>query len=269
MSIPRIVGICLVRNEEKFVASAVNNAAGFCDQIFLCDHRSSDRTPQILNKLAADLPHASVHRLGHPRESHDLIKGFAGTPTWILGIDGDEIYDPTGLQRLRKRILAGEFDKNWVIFGNVLNVTKFIPASMEVAGHLSPPCRSMTKLYNFSAIDSWDGDCLERLHGGHPVFRRGHGATDRRYLHEETPWDQADFRCLHLCFLPRSTAIDVSTRRNIMETYGRRRVNAIISRLAELFSPGRSSRWKDEKYRRGPEVTVDLRPFFPDANAPI
>ena len=103
----RIVGIALLRNEEKYVARSIRNAAGFCDEMLLCDHRSSDQTPQILGELAAELPRVTVHRLQHPRESHDLIKPHVGTNTWILGVDGDEIYDPAGLARLRSRILSG------------------------------------------------------------------------------------------------------------------------------------------------------------------
>jgi glycosyltransferase involved in cell wall biosynthesis len=262
----RIVGIALLRNEEKYVARSIRNAAGFCDEMLLCDHRSSDRTPQILGELAAELPRVTVHRLQHPRESHDLIKPHVGANTWILGVDGDEIYDPAGLARLRSRILSGEFKDSWTVFGNVLNVTHFFPASMEAAGHLSPPCRSMTKLYNFAAIESWDGDCVERLHGGDPVFRRGYAATSRRYLHDETPWEAADFRCLHLCFLPRSSAVDVDSRRNIMETYGRGPTGRLMMRVMNFFNPSRRSRWKNEKYRRGPETRVDVRPFFSDAN---
>ena len=260
----RIVGILLVRNEETYVSSAVRNAAGFCDEFLLCDHRSSDRTPQILEALAAQHPNARVHRINHPRESHQLIKDRAGTKSWIFGVDGDEIYDPEGLRRMRARILAGEFERSWVLFGNVLNVTKFVPERAEVRGHLAPPCRSMTKLYNFAAIESWDGDCVERLHGGDPVFRRGFAAGDRRYLHEETPWDESDLRCLHLCFLPRSSAVSESTRSNIMETYGRGRFGRIVAHISGFFGANRRSRWKNEKYRRGPEVTTDLRPFSLD-----
>jgi len=266
MNNPRIVGILLARNEEKYVASAVRNAAGFCDEFILCDHQSSDRTPDILRGLAAEIPRASLHRLAHPRESHELLKPFAGTNTWIFGVDGDEVYDRQGLLRLRARIQSGEFGKSWAVFGNVLNVTRFHPERMEVSGHLAPPCRSMTKLYNFSAIESWDGDCVERLHGGHPVFRTGYAASARRYLHEETPWDQSDFRCLHLCFLARSSAVAASVRRNIMETYGRGPLHKFVAWLAGFAGTDGDSHWKKERYRRGSQVTVDLHPFLEDSS---
>jgi hypothetical protein len=258
-----VTGIVLARNEERYIETAVRNAAGFCDRMLLCDHRSSDGTAGILRGLSAELPSADFHALAEPRESHELLKPLCGSATWIFAVDGDEIYDPTGLGRLRRRIESGEFDRVWTVFGNVLNVTSLAPDGSSAQGHLSPPCRSMTKLYNFAAIESWNGNCPERLHGGQPVFRKGFSATDRRYLHEQVSWDEADFRCLHLCFLPRSTVDSTQMRRNIMETYGSGWRDRLRFAMRRLLSRGRaSSRWKQERYRRGPEVTVDASPFF-------
>ena len=43
----------------------------------------------------------------------------------------------------------------------------------------------MTKLYNFNAIESWDGYTPERLHGGNVRFRAGFARGDHRMLQEE------------------------------------------------------------------------------------
>lgn len=263
MSEPRIVGIVLARNEDLFVGRAVRNAAAFCDEWILCDHGSTDRTGAVLEDLASELPSARLHRISHPRESHELLKRFCGTNTWVFGVDGDEIYDPAGLVRMRERLMRGEFHDSWMILGNALHVTALAEDNTTAAGHLSPPCRSMTKLYNFAAIESWDGNCPERLHGGEPVFREGYSAAARRNLHEETDWDGADFRCLHLCFLPRSSRdAPGAVRRNIMETYGSSRREAWMNAWKRFFSGKPDSKWKNDRYRRGPEVRVDARPFL-------
>jgi len=263
MARANIVGLVLVRNEELYVEQAVRNASVFCDRMMLCDHSSTDGTLRILQSLARELPATTCHVLKHPRESHHLIRPFCGTDHWIFAVDGDEIYDPFGLARLRYRIDMGEFDASWMLFGNVLNVTRLEHNNTSATGHLSPPCRSMTKLYNFAAVESWDGECVERLHGGNPVFRRGFAATDRRYLHEETPWKASDFRCLHLCFLTRSSSAETSARRNIMETYGSGRLRRLLSAACDLLGKSSTSQWKNERYRRGPEVKVDAKQFFP------
>lgn len=261
--VTRIVGIVLTRNEEFFIERAVRNAAEFCDEWIFCDHGSTDATPQILERLAGELPSAQFHRISHPKESHDLIRPLAGQDVWVFGLDGDEIYDPAGLGRMRKRLLAGEFSLSWMLLGNVLHVTHLAADCETATGHLTPPCRSMTKLYNFAAIDSWAGYCAERLHGGSPVFRKGFTNSSRRFLHDKVSWEEADFRCLHLCFQARSSHDSISApRRNIMETYGATRREGWLNRLKGIFQRQSESQWKKERYRRGPAVTVDARGFF-------
>ena len=105
----RIVGVGLFRDEDIFVERAVRNVFGFCDELILVDHRSKDGTPEILERVAAESPvPTSVHRVGHASESHDFVKGFAGQDLWAFGLDGDELYDPRGLERFRESLLAGE-----------------------------------------------------------------------------------------------------------------------------------------------------------------
>ncbi len=256
----QIVGIVLVRNEDTFVERAARNAAVFCDQLLLVDHGSKDQTPEILTRLAAELPATKFVPIRHPGESHALIQNFAGTPTWIFAVDGDEIYDPIRLKKLRQRILSGEFDRFWMILGNVLNVTDL--KGNEATGHLAPPCRSMTKLYNFEAIESWDGDTPERLHGGIVKFRPGFEDHHRKMMHEELPWEDSDFRCLHVCFLQRSSLDETNVaRQNIMETFGASPFKRLWRSISKFLGSGED--WKYSRYRRGPAVTKDVANFFP------
>ena len=151
-------------------------------------------------------------------------------------MDGDEIYEPDRLARLRKKLLSGEFDKHWMLFGNVLHVTKLDEGRRTASGHFAPPCRSMTKLYNFNAIEAWDGYTAERLHGGNDSVSRWLFARDRRMLHEEVSWQEADFRCLHLCFLKRSSRDREDTvRRNIIETFGPTRLHTLWYAVAGML----------------------------------
>jgi len=264
MKSAQIIGIVLVRNEDLFTGQAVKNITSFCDKIILCDHRSTDGTTKILEDLTAVIPHAELHKIRDPADSHLLLKKYAGTPAWVFGVDGDEIYDPAGLARLRTRLLRGEFSDSWAVFGNVLNVTELDPAGRHAAGHLSPPCRSMTKLYNFAAIDSWDGFCPERLHGGTPRFRKGYSALSRCALNESVAWEDADFRCLHLCFLRRSSSdTGESVRANLMEIQGGSRFSRITTRIAAILGISKKPKWKNERYRRGRVVRVTTECFFP------
>jgi glycosyltransferase involved in cell wall biosynthesis len=266
LSAARIVGISLVRNEDLFVETAVANAAVFCDELHVADHGSTDQTSAILRRLASVKPNIHVHTVRHPAQSHDLIRHFAGSRTWIFGVDGDEIYEPDRLTRLREKILSGDFDQHWMVFGNVLHVTKLDEQRRTATGHLAPPCRSMTKLYNFNAIEEWKGYTPERLHGGAIRFRDGYSRDGRRMLHEEVSWNEADFRCLHLCFLKRSSRDrENSVRRNIIETFGPTRLHTLWYAASALIGFRKGAEWKRSRYMRGPETTVAAATFFPAA----
>lgn len=259
-----IVGIVLVRNEDRFVARAVRNAMAFCDRMLLVDHGSADGTPAILRKLAAESGgRAGFHAIGHPRESHDLLQPFVGTPTWVFGVDGDEIYDPERLAGFRSELLGGAFDRHWMVMGNVLHCERL--GGGEAAGYLAPPSRSITKLYNFSAITSWSGDTPERLHGGHPVFRAGYEEASKRLLQEEFAWEESPLRCLHACFVSRSSLdAHADSRENIMETYCGGWTNRLRRLWRRLRGEPEVSHWKRERYARGELVTLPTGPFFPE-----
>jgi glycosyltransferase involved in cell wall biosynthesis len=251
----KIVGIMLVRDEDRFVEWAIRSAIDFCDEFFVCDHESRDETPVILGRLAREYgPKLIVRRCRRSGESHQMIRKYAGTHTWVFGVDGDEIYDRAALARLRPRLEAGEFDRQWALFGNVLNVKRLDEKTAD--GHLAPPCRSMTKLYNFAAIEDWGGKIVERLHGGRISFKPGFHEQLRLNLHDQSSWEESDFRCLHLCFLDRSSRESSSgmPRRNIMD---RRAWN-----LAKVFARLRGEPdWKEQKYARGPLVTKSIETF--------
>ena len=60
-------------------------------------------------RLAAEFPgKIELRSITDTRESHFLINGTAGTRTWIFAVDGDEIYDPVGLAKLRQEVLFRE-----------------------------------------------------------------------------------------------------------------------------------------------------------------
>jgi glycosyltransferase involved in cell wall biosynthesis len=260
-TVTRIVGILLVRNEDRFVRRAVENALGFCDEFLLVDNGSTDGTLAILESFSANSPKASLYRISHPRESHDLLKKFIGTRTWVFGVDGDEIYDPAGLEKFRGMVLEGLFDARWMVLGNVIHCEDI--SNGQAIGYAAPPSRSIVKFYNFAAIDSWEGDTPERLHGGLPVFRAGFSENSKRRLETEYSWAESPFRCLHTCFMKRSSAEDgVDSRENIMETYRGGLTNWMRRTARRLAGRPEKSLWKRERYARGEKVSVDARPFF-------
>lgn len=270
----RIVGSVLVRNEDVFVEQAIRNVAAFCDTIHVVDHASDDHTWEIVRSLARELDHVDVRRSRNSAIAHRLLEPYAGTPTWVIGVDGDELYDPGGLVRLRRDLLAGEHADVFRIKAHVLNCDELDRSARTASGWLAPPSRPVTKLFNFGAVESWAGS-PDPLQSGNVVFRRGYEWEARRDLSRSTTWDSDPLRCLHVCFLRRSTREAARAagagRTNLDESraYDRgpvgtlRRVVRRRKRAQHIVElERRGTNWKQEWYARGERVTLDASPFI-------
>jgi hypothetical protein len=126
----------------------------------------------------------------------------------------------------------------------------------------------MTKLYNFNAIKAWHGPCRERMHGGTVVFRAGYHDGLRRNLHEALPWENVDFRCLHTCFVRRSSRDEQNPRNRdcIMDRHTWPILRFMRGWIAFLLR-GAPRDSKEQRYGRGPLVTKKIESFFPAAPA--
>ncbi len=265
MSEPRkIIGVALLRNEEYFAFWALSNAVGFCDELIVLDNRSTDGTPGKVEAFKALHPNVTVHRTEDPNTSHRFVEGYAGQDVWVFGVDGDEIYDPEGLARLRSRILGGEFDDYWSVSGYMLHAVEVDLSAGRAHGHTNPHTTCGNKLFNFRALVSWEEPERERLHGRNEKFRPGYSRKKSLDLATREDWESCDLRALHLCFFPRTSvdAVDPIKRQNPMELRAnvfRRFHNAVKDFLAAPFS--RDAGYKTRKYRRGPVVTREIQAF--------
>ena len=269
----QVVGVSLVRNEDRFLRSALLNVADFCDRLFVADHLSNDHTPALLGELERELDHLEVRRVRDAAESHTFVERFVGTDTWVLSVDGDELYDPAGLVRLRAALEEGEYTDVFRLRPAGLHCDALHEERGTAAGYLSPPSRPLVGLFNLAVVESWTKVRGERLHGGELVFRPGFDWESWRHLGEEEGWEGSALRCLHVCFLRRSSKDDpelpAGGRPNLNETGAYRRgVRGGFELLARRTlgrapksAPERSA-WKAAKYRRGEHVTVDASPFL-------
>ena len=266
---PRIIGLMLVHNDDRFVGRALLNILEFCDQVIVLDHISTDRTPEILGKIAAAAGgKVELHRIENVAESHAFVLPFVGRPAWMLAVDGDELYDPVGLARLRPRLLSGEFRGYWRLYGHVLNATRLNAKKGTAKGHLSPPGHPMTKLYNMEAIESWV-DAPQRLHGGTMTLRPRWNVRDGVYaFFHHVEWAESPFRCLHMVFVrrssmraplfPRLSPADVIHAQVLgVDAWARAKVWAY-----HLWMAWRRKSGKDVAYRKGPQVELHASAFF-------
>ncbi len=263
----RIFGLMLVRNDDRFVACALRNMLPLCDEVLVQLHDPQDHTAEEVRRVQQEA-HACpirVEAIAGPEHSHQAIEELAGTDTWIFAVDGDEIYDPAGLRRLREELLSGSYDAYWQLFGHVLHVQDWNPEQQEVDGFPCPPARPMTKLYNFSRLQSWTG-CSERLHGGTPVYLDGVDPEQDRYLfYKHGPMQESPFRCLHLVFLKRSSLkLSGRHRPTPTETWQREQLGPwgrLKFRVYQEWRVLRGRSGKDNAYRQGRPEKWDTRPF--------
>lgn len=261
----RILGIAMVRDEDVWVERAVRNVLDAVDEMILADHESRDRTPDILQGIAAELPHkVAYHRIKRGGDANRLLRDYVGERVWVLGVDGDELYEPDRLAVMRERLLAGTYDDSWLVKGNVLHCTELDEERGRATGYTTPPSRSVTKLFNFAALDSWTGETVEHFYGGRQVFRPGYSSETIRYLYQDEPWDESPFRCLHVCFSRRSSLQPerLVARRSLNEDAADTRLVRLRARLQNALGREPNSWWKLEKYRQGEPVTVDVTAFL-------
>lgn len=264
---PKVIGILLVKDEDIYIENVVLNILDFCDQIFIAENYSHDKTFDILNKLARKHSKITLSRVSHPKESHELIEKYTGTNTWVFGVDGDEIYDPSGLNEMKKVLCSGFFSEYWCIYGNVLNCVSIEQSTGIAKGYLAPPSRSMTKLYNFSLVESWT-DCPQRLHSGILQFKGTKTEPPRHRLYKTMSWEQSYFRCLHTAFMPRSSRDNPSAKnsrpnpseiKSLQSSWKRKSYFKYISKHIKLKT---GKNWKHRHYQKGPLLTKNIKMFI-------
>lgn len=263
----RIVGITLVKNEDLHIERVIENVINFCDLLIVLDNYSWDRTWPIIKRLAGKYKHLKAKRIANSLKSHGYLERFAGTRTWVFGVDGDEVYDPSGLGKLRAKILSGKYDKYWRIWGYTLHCIALNSKKGLARGYLSPAAKSVTKLYNFSFLKSWREDHAERLHGTNIRFKKQYPEKKRanyRFFSEYS-WDKSWLRCLHFGFLKRSSLDKSNTSKGRLgptqaSSFLFRSVNFLRNILFHRKIGG--SYYKLSKYQQGPIIVKKIKGFL-------
>lgn len=269
---PQIVGVCLIRNEEHFVAWSIMNAIEYCDRILVLDNRSTDRTRSIVEAIASRHAHVEIVDVDDAYNTHQYIEPLVGTRTWVSAIDGDEIYDPLGLSRLRQQIRQGGMDSYWALYPHALHLVKTNLKKARASGYATPHAKFGMRCFNLHAMVRWHPGKHERLHGLKSiVFKPGHSRQDVFTASEHESWDEANYRCLHLCFMPRSsldhrtgTEVELSGRHNPSQemksgSSWRKLRNAVMKRLDPGYALKKNYKYKH--YAKGPVREYDIAAF--------
>lgn len=252
----RIIGIFLIKNEDIYIQRVLKNIIDFCDEIIILDNMSTDNTYKILSSISEEYNRIRLYRIENALDSHKFVEEYANTNTWVFRVDGDEIFDRKGLQKLKLEILSGKYQDKWMIRGHFLHCAKIDLDKKIAKGYLAPPAKEAIKLYNFSVLDSWkSGGGAELFHCGNIVFRDGHN-KETLLMYKESSWEDSYLRCLHMRFVPRSTL-------EMSKSFFGKFFNKIFWRpRLNLFEISTRKPYIYRKYKRGKMVTKDVSEFF-------
>ena len=255
----------LVRNEDLHIEWAIRNILDFCDRIIVLDNYSTDRTYDVVDALVKRHTKIKLRRWWNAKTSQKALRQFYRTPTWVFGVDGDEIFDPARLASVRRRIMQGEFDSfhhlGNHLGGEWLHCTRICFDTGAACGYPSAPMTGGAKLENFAFIAGWENENRERLHGQR-IF-----TADKR---DETAcaspsWDDSLLRCLHLCFIPRSSGVKqypfsfIGWKRRRKE---RIKPNPSGNPHNARPGPGDTVEYKMQRYATGEVVVRDITGFI-------
>jgi glycosyltransferase involved in cell wall biosynthesis len=106
-----ITAVVRVKNEEEWIEASLLSVSDAVDELVVVDNGSTDRTPDVLARLARTLA-PKMRLFTRPALDHVALSNFAlaqATYRWALKWDGDFVARTTGpcaITRLRQRILA-------------------------------------------------------------------------------------------------------------------------------------------------------------------
>jgi len=257
----QVIGVMLVRNEDLHVAWALANILDFCDRVMVLDNYSTDRTWDVVSEMRERHPKIQLRRWWNAKNSQKALRPFYRTNTWFFAVDGDEIYEPAGLAEVRRRIMQGEFDSMYhpPLGSHYLNCTAVSTDNKTAAGYAWP---TAARLYNFAVVKGWKNENRERLHGC-PIFMDDH--QNQAFPSASASWDEAALRCLHLCFMPRSSG--AKCRPFSLVGWKRRRKERIKPNPSgnphnARPGPGNTVEYKMKKYAVGEIVHKEIGGFI-------
>lgn len=108
-----IVGMMRVRNEARWIRAVVSSILPLCERVLILDDRSEDSTPDICRALGdrVTVIPSPFSGLDESRDKNYLLGEVERTAAeWCLCIDGDEILEPSGPERIRAELVAPGHD---------------------------------------------------------------------------------------------------------------------------------------------------------------
>lgn len=242
-----ILGICLVKNEDIYIYQVLKNILDFCDEIIVLNNLSTDNTIKEVNKIKSKK--IKIYNVDSPFGTNKYLKKYTNTDTWVLGVDGDELYDPVGLSEFKKELKDRKWDDYFLIKGAQINIFDLNIKDNKGTGYSNENgCRGCGKLYNFKNLTRCFSDKQERLHGYHEIKE---GCKNIKL----DDFDNCKLRFLHLCFINRTSKNENINFKNDDKIIS---FNPLINlHHNENEKKKKLSEFKD-RYKKGQTVTINF-----------
>lgn len=104
---PKIICMMRVKNEERWIAQALEAASRVADSIVILDDGSTDGTPEICRAHPKVVRYEYQNRrsLDEARDKDVLLRSaLAENPDWLLALDGDEVLEDAAASTIRREI---------------------------------------------------------------------------------------------------------------------------------------------------------------------
>lgn len=143
----KITGITIARNEEALIGDCLDSLA-FCDEIFVIDNDSSDKTAEIAEAKGAKV--IRVTGSGFARIRNEARRHISSE--WILYVDADERVSK-GLEREVKEILSKEAVRQ--------NAFRLPRVNFYLGNNRWPKVEHLERLFKTSCLKEWYGELHE------------------------------------------------------------------------------------------------------------
>lgn len=112
----KFVAMLRIKNEERWICEVLDSLQNLCDDIFVFDDHSTDRTREIVQRIG------KVHYFLSPFEGlnesrdknylYDRIMEWC-EPEWIICVDGDEVLESRAAEIIRAAVGASPKTQSW------------------------------------------------------------------------------------------------------------------------------------------------------------
>jgi GT2 family glycosyltransferase len=106
---PGFVCALRVKNEAEHIREVLEAALRLCERALVFDDHSTDATPEICRSFGerVTLVGSPFEGLDEARDKNYLLRELiAAAPDWVLWIDGDEVLERSGPEKIRRAVAA-------------------------------------------------------------------------------------------------------------------------------------------------------------------